>query len=174
MKKLILTLIAGATIAVSCSKDKIVEELTDGLIGDEEANALVGVWELSEFKYDTQAGGTNVNLAEDILNKFKEENCVVVTFDFKEDGSLMIESGMNYLEINATPTGLQVPCPTQKDEETTTYTYEDGVLTFKDADGADVVVKATVDGDELTADASDLDLNENFNYDGDLIFVKKE
>ena len=168
MKKLIFAFIAVSTLLASCSKDAIAEKLLDLT----DANALIGVWELAEFKADGAAAGTNINLGEDILNSLTEDGCVIVTFEFKDDASLVTENAVNYLEINASPTGLVVPCPTKKDTETTTYTYEDGVLTYKDTSGADVSVKASVDGEKMTIDAEDLDLP-NFNAKGELIFNKK-
>ncbi len=160
---------AVGTLFASCSKDAVVEKLIDGLT---DSNKIVGVWELSEFNVDAEAAGTYTNLAEDALEKLSEEGCAIVTFEFKEDAELVTENAVNYLDISAGLTGLIVPCPTEKDTETTTYTYIDGVIKFKDKNGDDISANASIDGDVMTVDAEGLDLP-NFNVKGELIFNKK-
>ena len=152
---------AMSTLLVSCSKDAIADD-----------KGIIGVWELAEFQVDAEAAGTYLNLAEDALNKLRKEDCTIVTFEFKNDATLITENAINYLNISAGPTGLVVPCPIEKDTQTTTYTYENGVIKFKDKDGDDVSAKATVDGNKMTVDAEGLDLP-NFNTKGELVFKKK-
>ncbi|RKR14150.1 hypothetical protein CLV91_0222 [Maribacter vaceletii] len=168
MKKLSLTIIAIGVLFSSCSKDAISDKL-DELTGKD---ALVGKWELVEFNVDEEAAGTYLNLAEDALEKLIEEDCAIVTFEFKEDATLVTENAIDYLEFNAGPTGLIVDCPSEKDIETTMYTYVDGVLKFKDKNGEEISAKASIEADVMTVDAEGLDLP-NFNTKGELIFNRK-
>ena len=94
-----------------------------------------------------------------------------MTFIFNQDLSLIVENATDYLEINATATGLEVPCPTQKDTEASTYTYDGTTLTTIDTEGITVAVKVTIDGNMMSADATDLDIP-NFDGSGELIFEK--
>jgi len=168
MKKLKFIIIAIGTLFSSCSKDAISEKLEE-LTGKD---ALIGKWGLVEFNVDEEAAGTYLNLAEDALEKLVKEDCAVVTFEFKEDATLVSENAINYLEFNAGPTGLIVDCPSEKDIETTVYSYEDGVLQFKDENGEEISAKASIEGDVMTVDAEGLDLP-NFNTKGELIFNRK-
>ncbi len=165
MKKILLTFGITTMLFLSCSKDAVVDALT----GD---NAIEGTWVLTDFNADAEAAGTNLNLGEDILDALTAEGCVLVSFKFDEDGNLETQSGVNYLEINAGLTGLEVSCPTEKDIEFTLYTYANGLLTFLDESGEEVTVEATIDGDIMTVNAQDLDLP-NFNSEGELIFTKQ-
>lgn len=149
----------------SCSKDenKDSQEQAPG-------DAVVGSWRASEFKA-ANPNSSNVNLGAEILANLTADDCYILTFTFNEDLTLIAESGVNYLEINATATGLEVPCPTQSDTESSTYTYDGEVLTTIDQTGKVVNVKVTIEGNIMTADATDLDLP-NFNGEGSLIFEK--
>ncbi|WP_298484344.1 hypothetical protein [uncultured Maribacter sp.] len=161
MKKLTFIIIAIGILFSSCSKDALSNK-----------DSIVGKWELVEFNVDAEAAGTYINLAEDALEKLIKEDCAIVTFEFKEDATLVSENAVNYLEINAGVTGLIVECPSAKDIETTVYTYKDGVLQFKDENGKDISAKASIEGDVMTVDAEGLDIP-NFNTKGELIFNRK-
>lgn len=163
MKKIKTLLIFTLVCAVlsSCSKDAI----------DGDGDSIIGIWQLSEYKRDTNGGTNNVNLGEDILNILNANNCVLVTFEFKDDDSLEIVNSVNYLQINAGLTGLIVDCPTEKDTNISAYTYDDGVLTYKDKNDVNISAKVSVEGNTLTINAEDLDLP-NFDESGELIFKK--
>lgn len=165
MKRNLFLLFFSATIVFSCSTDENTnEEIQSG------KDAIVGSWRASEFKA-ANPNSSNVNLGAEILANLTAKDCYILTFTFNEDLTLAAESAVNYLEINATATGLEVPCPTQKDSESSTYTYDGAVLTTTDQTGKVVTVKVTIEGDIMTADATDLDIP-NFDTEGSLIFEK--
>ncbi len=163
---LFLALIYCALI-FSCStddnKDDIQENQTD-------ENAIVGDWRASEFRAADQ-NSSNVNLGAEILANLTAEECYIITFTFNEDLSLVSENAVNYLQINATATGLEVPCPTQSDTETSTYTYDGEILTTVDQSGEELEINVSIEGDMMMVDATDLNLP-NFNGEGSLIFEK--
>ena len=164
MKRNLFLLFISTTFLLSCSTDD--NKLDDA--NDE--NQIVGSWQAREFKA-ADPNSSNVNFGAEILAKLTAEDCYILTFTFNEDLSLVAESGVNYLEISASPTGIVVPCPTQSDIETSTYTFDGTTLTTIDIDGAIVTVKVTIDGNIMSADATDLDLP-NFDGEGELIFEK--
>ncbi|TMM58303.1 hypothetical protein FEE95_02420 [Maribacter algarum] len=164
MKCNLIALFVVSVLLFSCSKD---ENKTDEVTPE---NAIVGSWRATEFKA-ADPNSSNVNLGAEILANLTAEQCYIITFTFNSDMTLIGESGVNYLQINATPTGLEVPCPTQKDTESSTYTYDGTTLTTVDTDGVTVMVKVSIDGDTMSADATDLDIP-NFDAAGEIIFEK--
>lgn len=151
-------------VIFSCSKDENKEKDVDPV------SAILGSWRASDFKA-ADANSSNVNLASEILQNLTAEDCYILTFSFNEDLTLTAENAVNYLEINATETGLEVPCPTQKDTETSTFTYDGTTLTTVDLEGETVMVKVSIDGDTMFADATDLDIP-NFDAEGEIVFEK--
>lgn len=164
MKRNLLSLFIIAALTFSCSKDEDKNSDVDPEI------AIVGSWRATEFRA-TDANSSNVNLGAEILANLTAEDCYILTFTFNQDLSLIIESAVDYLEINATATGLEVPCPTQTDSDTSAYTYDGTTLTTVDANGAIIMVKVAINGDSMSADAADLDIP-NFDGAGELIFEK--
>jgi len=165
MKHNLLLLLIVVTLSFSCSKDD-----TKSSDADPES-AIVGSWQARQFKA-ADPNSSNVNIGAEILSNLTAEECYILTFTFNEDLSLIAESSINYLELNFSATGLEVPpCPTQSDTETSTYTYDGTTLTTVDTDGVIVMVKVNIDGNTMSADATDLDIP-NFDGDGELIFEK--
>jgi len=164
MKRNLVFLFIVATLTFSCSKDENKNQETNP------ENAIVGSWRATEFKA-TDSNSSNVNLGAKILANLTAEDCYILTFTFSEDLSLIAENAVDYLEINATATGLEVLCPTQKDTEFSTYTYDGTTLTTVDAAGMVVTIKVAIDGNTMSADATDLDIP-NFDGAGELIFEK--
>ena len=164
MKPNVFILFLSAILFISCSTDENEQDDLDPV------SAIVGSWRATEFKA-ADPNNSNVNLGADILERLTADECYIITFTFNQDLSLTGESGVNYLQINATATGLEVPCPTQKDTESSTYTYDGTTLTTVDADGVTVMVKVTIDGNTMSADATDLDIP-NFDAAGEIIFEK--
>lgn len=161
---LFLILIASALV-FSCSKDGNKDQEAQS-----DEDAIVGSWRVTSFE-GADSNSSNVNLGAEILANLTAEDCYILTFTFNKDLTLTADNSVNYLEINATATGLEVPCPTQKDTESSTYTYDGTTLTTVDVGGGTVLVKVSIDGDIMTADAKDLDLP-NFDGEGSLIFEK--
>ena len=152
---------------LSCSSDKDNEN-------EGGSNAIVGVWDLTELKINESTASDEAKFGRDILNFLSAANCYILTTNFKSDLSLVTESKGSYLEINVNEigTGLDVPCPTQKDTETTTYTYSNGVLTVLSDTGETDTINVSISGDTMTINAADLDI-ENFNESGELVFTRR-
>jgi len=164
MKLNIFILFLVSILFFSCSKDADKQDDVNP------ANRILGSWRATEFKA-ADANSSNVNLGAEILDQLTAEECYILTFTFNEDLTLSAENAVNYLEINATATGLEVPCPAQKDTESSTYTYDGTTLTTVDMNGETVEVKVSVDGDTMSADATDLDIP-NFDIAGEIVFKK--
>lgn len=165
MKSNLAFILIATVFLFSCSTDDNKDD-----IEQTDENAIIGSWQAREFRANNP-NSSNVNLGAEILANLTAEDCYILTFTFNQDLSLVSESAVNYLEINATATGLVVPCPTQSDTETSTYTFDGTTLTTIDSGGAVVEVRVSIDGDIMSADATDLDIP-NFDGDGELIFEK--
>jgi hypothetical protein len=150
----------------SCSKDD------DNNDTEAAQNAIVGEWQATELQIDDATAGDDAKFGKQILDFLTARDCFVLTFDFKADLTVTAENSADYLSINATSTGLDVPCPTESDVNSSTYTYDGSVLTTIDENGQTITVDVTINGDTMTVDAADLDID-NFNDQGKLIFKKK-
>lgn len=165
MKRNIFLLLVSTTLLFSCSTDDNKQDDAN------DENQIIGAWQAREFKA-ADPNSSNVNIGAEILSNLTAEDCYILTFTFNEDLSLVAESSINYLELNFSATGLEVPpCPTESDTETSTYTYDGTTLTTVNTEGAIVKVKVSIEGDIMSADATDLDLP-NFDGEGELIFEK--
>ncbi len=166
MKYKIVMLFLASGLIFSCSKGDDNKET------ETEQNAIVGEWQITELQINDQTASDIAKFGKQILDDLTEKECIILTFNFKSDLTVTSVNSANHLDINATPTGLDVPCPTEFDTETSTYTYDGSVLTTIDENGQTILLDVTVNGDIMTVDASDLDI-ENFNDEGQLIFKKK-
>lgn len=165
MKRNILFFFLASGLMFSCSKDDNNDVTETGL------NAIVGQWQATELQIDNATASDDAKFGKQILDFLTERECFILTFDFKADLTVTAENSADYLSINATPTGLDVPCPTESDTDASTYTYDGSVLTTIDENGQTIMVDVTINGDTMTLDASDLDID-NFNDEGQLIFKK--
>ena len=152
---------------LSCSSDKDNEN-------EGGSNAIVGVWDLTELKINESTASDEAIFGKEIIDFLSDANCYILTIDFKADLSLVTESKGGYLEVNVNQegTGLDIPCPTQKDTETTTYTYSNGVLSVIGDDNQTINTNVTISGNKMTINATELDL-ENFNESGELVFTRR-
>ena len=155
-----MTLVIAAVF--SCSSDK-----EDGPAYSD-MSAIIGTWDATQL--ETQ--DPSALLQKQILAHLSESDCYILTFTFNEDLSLLAENGVNYLEVNATENGLDIPCPEKREAETSTYTYDGERLSIDDIDGQPLNAEVAIEGDRMAIDASDLDIP-NFDYTGKLIFRKR-
>lgn len=153
-------------VLFSCSKS---DDNNNGM--ETEQSTIVGQWRATELQIDDQTASDDAIFGKQILDFLTARDCFILTFDFKADLSVTAENSADYLTINASPTGLDVPCPTQSDTTESTYTFDGSVLTTVDENGQTLTVDVTIDGDTMTVDATDLDI-ENFNDEGQLIFKR--
>ncbi|WP_297762700.1 lipocalin family protein [uncultured Muriicola sp.] len=165
MRNTVVTFLLGALLISSCSTDKT---------SDNPDNSILGTWDLTALTIDEATASDEEEFGQDILNMLTASNCYLVSLSFNEDLRLVTEDASNYLEIGVNPggTGLDVPCPSQRDTETTTYAYADGVLTFIDDTQETISVALTISGSTMTMAAQELDV-QNFNAGGELIFTKR-
>ncbi|MCM4173872.1 hypothetical protein DHD32_20585 [Arenibacter sp. TNZ] len=163
-KFLLLFLVSG--LFFSCSSDSNNDSSKD--------DKIVGVWQAYELKVNNDTASDDEKSARDLLKFLTLKDCYVLNFNFQEDFTVIIENSVQYLEIglNSEGNGFDIPCPTEKDTETTMYVYENGKLTYTDENQQIIVVDVTIDGDVMTVNATDLDIP-NLNAGGQLIFKRK-
>jgi len=192
MKINIVLLCMAATLAFSCSTEKIVEDIAeeqeklfdeviekenDGETGEEQETGtdqsalLHGKWLVTELKIDSDTASDQVKFGKQILDELTNKECFIISFTFNTDLTVMAENSVNHLEINVGGTGLDIPCPEMKDTESGTYAYDGETLTLEDGEGKELMLGVTVEDETMTVDAKDLDVP-NFNEDGQLIFTK--
>ena len=165
MKRNLLALFIATTLLFSCSSDK------DDANPD---NDIVGSWELTALDIDDSTASDDEKFARDILNFLSALDCSLMTITFNADLSVITENSGNYLDINVNTggTGLDVPCPTEKDTSVDSYLYEGGVLTYIDENEVETIVNVTISGNTMRVNATELDFS-NFNDGGVLIFTKR-
>ncbi len=164
LRKLSLLLIAVAAV-FSCSSDK--ENVVD-------ENSILGTWDLTALEIDEATATDDMEFGQDILDFLTAQQCYIVTLTFNEDLSVITENSADYLQINVNPggTGLDVPCPTEKDTDASTYTFDGEVLTYIDDNLETVTVSIEISGNTMTVSAIDLGID-NFDDGGQLIFTKR-
>jgi hypothetical protein len=165
MRNTAFIFLLGTLLISSCSKDKS---------NDNPDNSIVGTWDLTALTIDEGTATDEEEFGQAILNMLTASDCYLVSLSFNADLSLITEDASNYLEIGVNPggTGLDVPCPSQRDMNTTTYSYVDGILTFVDENQETVSVELTISGSTMTMAAQELGVA-NFDAGGELIFTKR-
>jgi len=165
MKRNLLTLFIATTLLFSCSSDKD---------DSNQDNGIVGSWELTALEIDDSTASDDEKFAQDILSFLSEINCSLMTITFNSDLSVITENSGNYLDINVNPvgTGLDVPCPTEKDTSVDSYMYEGGVLTYIDENQVETTVNVEISGNTMRVNATELNFAD-FNDGGVLIFTKR-
>lgn len=164
MKRNLLFLFMASVLMFACSTDQDNQESNDPL------NAILGSWRAVEFNV-AGSGSSTVNLGAEILANLAAEECYILTFDFNQDLTVVVENAFNFIALNATPAGISVDCPEQRDVESSTYTFDGSTLSIVDEDGVTQSIEVTIEGDIMTVDAADLDVD-NLNAEGELIFEK--
>lgn len=158
-------LVALLLLGISCSTDKDEDAASD---------TIVGTWDATALEIDNATASDDAKNARDILTYLTARDCYIITLRFREDLTVETEDSVNYLEINVNPdgTGIDVPCPTESDLDSSTYTYENGVLTYVDSDLQTVSIEVDIEGNTMRVDAMDLDIP-NFNDSGKLVFIRR-
>lgn len=174
MKRKFLILFVSSALLFSCSKDKIAADLVDELGGElegDKSGELVGIWRATELKIDNSTATDQAKFGKQILDFLTAKQCYVVTFDFKADLSVVSKNSVNYLEVNVGGSGLDIPCPSQEDTDTGTFSFDGEILTYVDSNDETVLLDVTVADGVLSIDAAQLDIP-NFNASGELVFNK--
>lgn len=164
LRKYALSMIA-AGLLLSCSSDK--EEGSN-------ASAIVGTWDLTALQIDEATATTDEEFGRDILDFLTAQDCYIITLTFNEDLSVVSENAANYIEINVNPggTGLDVPCPTQRDTDVSTYTIEGDRLTYIDESLESVTVTVQISGNTMIINAAEFGID-NFDNGGQLVFTRR-
>ena len=166
MKKSIFFLFFATSLLLSCSSDK--DESTE----DNSSSNIVGTWDATELQVNNETASDDAKFGKQILDFLTDRDCYIITLQFNQDLTAMATNAANYVEINANATGLDVPCPTQSDSESSTYSYDGNVVTFLDANGQQIEVRVSIQGDVMTVNAADLEIP-NFDESGELIFKRR-
>ncbi|WP_047246392.1 lipocalin family protein [Maribacter thermophilus] len=166
MKFNIFLFLTTALFLFSCSSDKDETPEIDS------STQIEGTWDAIELRIDEDTASDDAKFGQQILEFLTNKDCYIITLTFNGDMSLTAANSSNYLEISATNTGLDVPCPTESDTESSTYTYDGRILTLVNEDGETVEVSVVVEGDVMFVDATDLDIP-NFDDSGELIFKRR-
>ena len=161
--------IAGIVLTlISCSSDKD-ETQTEAEV---QSTAIIGTWDATELEIDNETASDDAKFGKQILDFLTADNCFIITLQFDEDLTASASNSANYIEVNATATGLDIPCPTDSDVNESTYTFDGETVTTIDENGDELAIGVSIEGNIMTVDASDLDIP-NFSEDGQLIFVKR-
>jgi len=161
--------IAGIVLTlISCSSDKD-ETQTETEV---QSTAIIGTWDATELKINNETASDDAKFGKQILDFLTADNCFIITLQFNEDLTASASNSANYIEVNATATGLDIPCPTDSDVNESTYTFDGETVTTIDENGDELAISVSIEGNIMTVDASDLDIP-NFSEDGQLIFIKR-
>jgi len=144
MKFKLIAIVATLALTLSCSSDSEDDgaEMMSG-----ESN-LIGTWNLSDVNFEDQSD-IELNLAVEIVDNLAAEECYLVIFTFNADGTASAEDKTNFIEVNAGPNGLDVPCPTQSDTESSTWSLVGNQLTFINAELEEETIEIIIEGDTL-------------------------
>ncbi len=158
-------LLFAAGVLFSCSSDKEVVASDD---------SILGTWDLTALQIDENNATANEEFGKEILDFLTGQECYIITLTFNTDMSVATESSADYLQINVNPdgTGLDIPCPTQKDMDESTYTFDGETLTYIDDSLETVTVTVLISGNTMIINAVDLGID-NFDTGGQLVFTKR-
>ncbi|MEO9892488.1 hypothetical protein [Aurantibacter sp.] len=168
MRLKFILLVTITVFSFSCSDDK--ED-----VGDEtEQSKIYGTWEATELKINDQTASDDAKFGSSILSYLTNNDCTIVSFTFNADMTLVANNATNYLDIgvNSSDSGLEIPCPTEMDTETSIYTYDGVTLTYVDAENQNVSITPIISGNIMTITAADLGYS-NLDAEGELVFEKR-
>ena len=150
MKRNLLALYMVTALLFSCSSDKD---------DTNQENDIIGSWELTALEIDDNTASDDEKFARDILSFLSALDCSLLTITFNADQTVITENSGNYLDINLITigTGLDVPCPTEKDTSVDSYLYEGGVLTYIDENEIETKVNVNISGNTMRVNAVELD-----------------
>ena len=154
------------TVLFSCSSDKN-EDNSDG---SAPLNAILGTWDATSLNIDVNTASQDAILAQQFLKILTDDGCYILTLQFNENLTATATNSAEYISIDSST--LNVPCPTQFDEESSTYTFDGSVVTILNESGETLSVDVRIDGDTMYVDAADLEIPE-FTESGELVFTKR-
>ena len=168
MYKHTLCFLGMALMLISCSSDKNNSEAKMQVA----STAILGTWDATELVINNETASDDAKFGKQILDFLTNKNCYIITLQFNEDLTASASNSANYVVVNATGTGLDIPCPTQSDIESSTYTFDGTTVTTTKSDGKILTINVSISGNIMTVDAAGLEIP-NFTDSGQLIFVKR-
>ena len=164
MKQLIWIPLFMVGLLLSCSTDDKNNE-------NDTESEIEGSWDATALKIDSGTASADALLAKQMLDFLTENGCVVLSLTFNRDLTVVADNATAYIEVD-TSSGFDIPCPDQKDVETSTYTYEEGVLAIADLNGEPLTLAVAIQNDIMEVDAQALNIP-NFDESGTLVFTKR-
>ena len=166
MKCKLVCFLSIAIMILSCSSDKDDSNNTN--------DSIVGVWDATELNVDASSASDEAIIGSQILKLLSNDDCYIITLTFNEDLTAEAKNGVAEAISSASfgAGGLVVPCPTDFEVVSNTYTYSSGTISFLNEDGETVNVSVSINGDTMTVDAQSLQLPE-VNEPGELVFVRR-
>ncbi|TKD66602.1 lipocalin family protein [Flavobacterium sp. ASW18X] len=165
MKKNFFLSAFAALVLFSCSNDE-----DDSGMDSLAVSPIVGTWLMTDVQIEEE-NSTQLNLFEEIVDALNAESCALLTFEFDAEGSVTATDKISFLEVNSGPTGLDVPCPTQSDTETSVWRLEGDQLTFINEDLEEETITVQIDGDTMVVAGNEFD-DENLT-EATIIFTKQ-
>lgn len=145
---------------------------SDGEDDTNTTNDIVGTWDAVELNVDENTASDEAIFGSQILEVLTSEECFIITLKFNSDLTAEARSAVNNLNIDVGANGLSVPCPTDFETETNTYTFSNGIVSFIDEAGEIVNANVSINGDIMTINAASLEIP-NFDDSGELIFQRR-
>jgi len=165
MKSYVFPIIAVLTLFSACSIDG-----DDNNDDANDASSLVGTWNMTDVRF-TEVDDATLILADEIVDELLAEDCFLVSFTFNADGTATAEDKVNYIEVNAGPSGLEVPCPSQSDIESTLWSLDGDQLTFINDNQEEETITIQLEEDTLIIAGEDIDED---NYAGaEAVFTRQ-
>lgn len=94
--------------------------------GDMDESPLIGLWIFNEIRLEEGVDDFILSLLFGSINDLAEEDCELLTFEFKADGMVDVGSRIGDLDLESTT----LSCPENLDTVTTTWSLEGEVLTL--------------------------------------------
>lgn len=133
--------------------------------------SLVGTWNMTDVRFEEDPNDTSLNLADEVVDFLAAQDCFLVTFTFNVDGTVTSSDKIAYLEINAGPNGLDVPCPSLSDTASATWELVGDQLTLIDENDTVETITVSLESNTLIIAGDEIDAN---NYTGaEAVFTKQ-
>ncbi|MEM9361294.1 MAG: hypothetical protein AAGA43_01615 [Bacteroidota bacterium] len=165
MKKIFLVL-AVIGLSFSCSNDSDDNETPNS------ENALVGTWVLTDLRVDGGMDNDDLDFAKDIVTFLQGIDCDLITFTFNQDGTVTSVDRASFISINVGMGGLDIPCPTESETESSVWSLEGNQLTFINEDIEEETITVTFEGDDTLLIAGEDISAENFTG-ADAVFTRQ-
>lgn len=131
------------------------DEMNDDVDGDIE---LEGLWVLSEIRLDEGVDDIELELLDLVVDDLFEQECYLISFDFKDDGTLDAESRVADFEIE----GTEVQCPENIETTTGEWLLDGDQLTVTDDLNESETITIIVEDENTFVIAGEEGIDEEF------------